>query len=79
MKVHVGLVHSGVVDKHGKFHADTVRIWLEHGTRDTENMHKGNYTSVALAVARRKLQTDVFPIDIEAPEWLPERTKKNKE
>lgn len=89
MKVKVGLVGigtmsthkvtnavTGVVEEREVFHADTVTIWLEQGTRDTENMHKGNFKSVALAVARRKLQADVFPIEIEEPDWLPERAVK---
>lgn len=85
MKVKVGLVGHGVMTTvrnadgklEQKFVADTATIWLEQGTNDTENMHKGNFKSVALAVARRRLKTDVFPVEIEEPEWLPERAKKN--
>lgn len=86
MKVKVGLVGHGVMTQvrgeepphrlEDKFIADTATILLERDTRDTENMHKGNFKSVALAVARRKLQCDVFPIDIEEPDWLPARAVK---
>jgi len=75
MKVTVGLAGSGYTDKFGKFHADTATIFLEQGTRDTENMHEGNYMAVAVAVARRRLQTQVFPIDVEKPKWLPPKKK----
>ena len=84
MEVKVGLVSHGVMttvkDDDGndvqKFIAATVTIWLERDTRDTENMHKDNFKSGALAVARRKLGCDVFPIEIEEPKWLPARAVK---
>lgn len=86
MSVTVGLINSGYISStDGKFHADTVTIYLEREERrkdgrwvvskDTENMHDKNFEAVALAVARKRLNyADVFPIEVSKPEWLP--TKK---
>lgn len=89
MRVQVGLVGIGcmvfrdaVDEADGKhymkqvFQADTCTIYLDRG-KDTGNMHEGNYVAVALAVARKRLQTDVFPVDIEKPDWLPKRPVKH--
>ena len=87
MKVTVGLVGHGVMStvdaeddagnpvKRNVFHADTATIYIDQG-KDTLNMHEGNYVSVALAIARKKLQTDVFPVGIEKPNWMPPRPVK---
>ena len=88
MKVTVGLVGHGVMseeyvdDADGKpvkrsvFHAGTATIYIDRG-KDTLNMHEGNYVSVALAIARKRLQTEVFPVWIEKPDWLPPRPVKH--
>lgn len=88
MKVKVGLVGHGVMttvpseenpnNYVEKFIADTCTIYLDRG-KDTENMHEGNYVAVALAVARKRLQTEVFPVSIEKPDWLPKRPVKRGE
>ncbi len=92
MKVKVGLVGIGqeVTRKEvieGKlvektvFECDTATIYLDPLNDTTlENMHEGNYISVALAVARRRLgDTPVFPIDIEKSKYLkPKPAKKEK-
>jgi hypothetical protein len=90
MKVKVGLVGHGVMSsvmgENGKpvekFIADTVTIYLDgpdangKPNAETENMHEGNYIAVALAIARKRLQTEVFPVDIEKAKWLPARPVK---
>jgi hypothetical protein len=88
MKVTVGLVGHGTMSQvrsaddpkvlEDKFIADTCTIYLDRG-KDTENMHEGNYVAVALAVARKRLQTEVFPVSIEKPDWLPKRPVKRGE
>lgn len=95
MKVKVGLVGHGVMttvpseenpnNYVEKFIADTCTIYLDgpdakgKPNKDTENMHEGNYVAVALAVARKRLQVEVFPVSIEKPEWLPKRPVKHGE
>ena len=92
MKVQVGLVGHGVMSKVrdnddptklvDKFIADTVTIYLDgpdasgKPNKDTENMHEGNYVAVALAIARKRLQTEVFPVNIEKPKWLPKKPER---
>lgn len=80
MKVQVGLVGHGTHTRmlagtsadgtqnyENKFIADTCTIYLDRG-KDTENMCEGNYVAVALAIARKRLQTEVFPVSIEKPD-----------
>lgn len=67
MKVKVGLIGTKNV---------TVTLYLDEGSEDTKNMHKGNYSKVALAVARRKLDCNVYPLEIAAPGWLPDAPAK---
>lgn len=65
MKVQVGIV--GMKDT-------TVTMYLYAGDSEVQNMTKKNWKAVALAIVRRKLHVQVFPIDIAHPEWdLPEK------
>lgn len=74
-RMFVGTSEDGTQNYENKFIADTATIYLDRG-KDTENMHEGNYVAVALAVARKRLHTDVFPVSIEKPDWLPKRPVK---
>lgn len=67
MKVKVGIVGVNAV---------SITLILAENTRDTANMHTGNYQAVALAVAKRRLDCAVFPIEIDRPAWLPEKGGK---
>ena len=90
MKVTVGLIGHGVMshvwdsDKGAvvdKFIADTVTIWLERfgeKGKDTENMHEGNFKAVALAIARKRLGAEVFPVQIDMPKWMPKKPAKKE-
>ena len=80
-RVYTGTSPDGTANYDNKFIADTVTIYIdekdENGkpTKDVENMHERNYIAVALAIARKRLQCDVFPVDIEKPRDLPKKPR----
>lgn len=84
LAITVGLIKSGYTDPDtkdrdgnivpGKFHADTVKLYLHTDEQEFDNMTARNYENVALAVARKMLNdVPVFPVAIAVPQAILDR------